>query len=179
MQIELDPLAKEHIELVRNWRNSKFVSQFMYTDDQISQEQQSVWFETISKDKQSIYWIILYKQQPVGLASISNIDLRNKKCFWAFYLGNEDLQGLGIGSYVEFEVLEHAFEVLGLNKVIGEVLKSNDRVVKLHQRFGFIVEANYRQHIYKAGKFEDVVGLALLKEDWINKKKYLKKLLKK
>lgn len=178
MQVELVPLTIEHIELVRNWRNSKFVSQFMYMDDHISQEQQLAWFENISKDDQCIYLIILYKQQPVGLASITNIDNRNKKCFWAFYLGSEELQGVGIGSIVEFKVLEYAFEVLKLNKVCCEVLKFNERVLKLHQRFGFVIEANYRQHIFKGGRYEDAIGVGILKEDWDNKKIQLKRLLK-
>lgn len=178
MQVELASLTVEHIELVRNWRNSEFVSQFMYTDDYISPEQQMIWFENVSKDNQSIYWIILYKHQPVGLASITNIDAKNKKCFWAFYLGSKELQGVGIGAIVEFKVLEYAFDVLRMNKVCGEVLKLNERVLKLHQRFGFIVEANYRDHIFKGGKYEDVVGVGILKKDWDNKKEQLKKLLK-
>lgn len=178
MQVDLAPLTIEHIELVRSWRNSQFVSQFMYTDDSISQEQQAAWFEAVSKDKQSIYWVILYNQQPAGLASITNIDNRNKKCFWAFYLGSEELQGVGIGSIVEYKVLEHAFEVLKLNKICGEVLKFNERVLKLHQRFGFVIEANYRQHVLKGGEYHDAVGVGLLKEDWDAKKEQLKRLLK-
>ena len=48
MDIKLVPMQKEHIELVREWRNSKEVSQYMYTENYISLEAQKEWFDFIS-----------------------------------------------------------------------------------------------------------------------------------
>ena len=36
----------------------------------------------------------------------------------------------------------------------------------MHEKFGFRREAFYRQHVLKDNKFLDVVGLALLKQEW-------------
>ena len=43
----------------------------------------------------------------------------------------------------------------------------------MHEKFGFRREAYYREHCSKNGKFEDVVGLALLKSEWIQLKSTL------
>ena len=43
MDVNLIPLIKEDIELVRSWRNLEEVSKFMYTDDYISKENQEKW----------------------------------------------------------------------------------------------------------------------------------------
>ena len=59
--IKLRELKAEDIEMVRNWRNSKEVSQYMYTENHISPEQQKDWFEKISKDSSAQYWIIEYE----------------------------------------------------------------------------------------------------------------------
>jgi hypothetical protein len=42
----------------------------------------------------------------------------------------------------------------------------NEAVWKLHESFGFVREALYRDHVWKGGRFQDVVGLGLLAPDW-------------
>jgi RimJ/RimL family protein N-acetyltransferase len=63
--------------------------------------------------------------------------------------------------------LEYVFIERGLNKLWCEVLSENDAVLKLHAAFGFSREAVFRQHIRKAGRFVDVVGLGLLRQEWL------------
>ena len=42
----------------------------------------------------------------------------------------------------------------------------NAAVWRLHESFGFQREAVFRQHVWKGGRFQDVVGLGLLADDW-------------
>ncbi len=63
-------------------------------------------------------------------------------------------------------MVERAFGELGLRKLWCEVLESNEAVWKLHQRFGFQIEARLREHVVKSGKPQDVIGLGLLEADW-------------
>jgi len=171
--ISLVPLKKEDIELVRSWRNSDEVSQYMYTDKKITAEEQEIWFENIKNDKTSIYWIIEYEDKRLGLASVSGINTILKSCYWAFYLGDTSLRGAGIGGKVEINVINYVFDELNLNKLRCEVFIFNDKVIKMHEKFGFRREAYYRDHCFKNNKFEDAVGLALLKSEWIQLKKTL------
>jgi RimJ/RimL family protein N-acetyltransferase len=39
-------------------------------------------------------------------------------------------------------------------------------VIKLHETFGFKREALFREHVWKGGVAQDVVGLGLLAADW-------------
>jgi RimJ/RimL family protein N-acetyltransferase len=71
-----------------------------------------------------------------------------------------------VGAAVEFAMIDHVFRDLGLHKLWCEVLVENEAVWKLHESFGFRREARYRDHVWKAGRFHDVVGLGLLAEDW-------------
>lgn len=162
----LRPLTPEFLELVRTWRNSLAVAQYMYTADPISTEQQQNWYTRISQDASVQYWLIYYRDRPVGVANLHAISQRNRSCYWAFYLGEENLHGSGIGAKVELAVLEYVFEDLKLNKLACEVFVTNDKVVAMHEKFGFRREAYFRQHIYKDKAFVDVVGLALLRREW-------------
>ena len=166
MDIELIPLQETDIELVRNWRNSPGVAQYMYNETQITAEQQQKWFAKISQDPSCRYWIIAYEDKKVGLASITGIDTTLQSCYWAFYLGDTSIRGAGIGSKVEYNVIEYTFGELDLNKLRCEVFVTNDKVIKMHEKFGFRREAYYREHCIKGDQKLDVVGLALLRKDW-------------
>lgn len=170
--IELRDIQADDIEMIRNWRNSKEVSQYMYTEDFISPEQQKKWFEKISKESNSKYWIIEFDNKPLGLVSISEISKVYDSCFWAFYLGDSSVRGAGIGSKIEYNILKYVFEELGLNKLRCEVLTNNPSVIAMHEKFGFRREAFYREHVCKNGQYFDVVGLAMLKREWATLKEY-------
>ena len=173
--IELVPLTENDIELVREWRNSPEVSQYMYTEDPISKEQQEKWFKKISQEETSKYWIIKYDNNKIGVANLADIDRRNSKCFWGFYLGDSSIRGQGIGAKIEYNVLKYVFEEIKLNKLCGEVFSFNEKVVKMHEKFGFRREGYLRNHIQKSNKFHDVVVIGLLAVEWNQVKDVLRK----
>lgn len=164
--IQLISVKKEDLELIRSWRNSPEVSAYMYTDKSITKEEQEAWYEKMRNDTSSRYWIIQYEEKKLGLASLTGISQTFNSCYWAFYLGDMSVRGGGIGAKVEYNVLAYVFEELKLNKIRCEVFAFNDKVIKMHEKFGFRREAYYRQHSLKNGKYEDVVGLALLRSEW-------------
>ncbi len=164
--INLIDLTYQDIELVRKWRNSEEVARYMYSENHISEEQQQNWFKKISSETNSKYWLIEFDGKKLGLASITGIDKTLSSCYWAFYLGDLSVRGAGIGAKVEFNVIEFVFNELKLNKLRCEVFVSNDKVIKMHEKFGFRREAYYREHCIKGNQKLDVVGLALLESDW-------------
>ena len=52
------------------------------------------------------------------------------------------------------------------------MLTSNEKVIQMHEKFGFRREAYYREHVKKKDDYYDVVGLAMLKRDWNALKDY-------
>lgn len=165
--IKLVKLEKPDIELVRGWRNSPEVYSYMYTDGVITPEQQEGWFDRINRDQSSIYWIIEYAGKKMGLASLNGIDHTLQSCYWAFYLGVVGSRNAGIGAKVEYQIMKYVFEELKLNKLRCEVFVSNEKVITMHEKFGFRREAYYREHCIKGNSKLDVVGLAILKSEWL------------
>lgn len=160
---DLTPADKDRLFA---WRNSQAVRPYMYTDHLIAPEEHDRWFAGIPGDPRRRYWVIELDGQPVGLANLYDIDRGNRRCAWAYYLAEPSTRGLGLGSFVEFWVIEQVFGPLGLTKLWCEVLASNEAVWKLHERHGFKQEACFRQHIWRGETAEDVLGLGLLKADW-------------
>ncbi len=166
MSVALRPLRQDDGERVRAWRNAPHVSTHMYTDHPVGEAEHAAWLETALAAQDRRYWIILDDERPVGLANLVKIDRANRRCDWAYYLGETDTRGRGVGACVEYLVAEEVFGPMRLNKLACEVFVANEAVWRLHESFGFVREAHYRDHIWKGGRYHDVYGLALLAVDW-------------
>ncbi|HEX3916405.1 MAG TPA: UDP-4-amino-4,6-dideoxy-N-acetyl-beta-L-altrosamine N-acetyltransferase [Caulobacteraceae bacterium] len=165
-RVDLRPLELADSPRILAWRNSPDVRAYMYTDHVIAPDEHARWFAGIPDDAARAYWIIEMDGAPVGLANLYDIDRRNQRCAWAYYLADPSVRGLGVGSYVEYWVLEYVFEGLKLAKLWCEVLASNESVWKLHETFGFAIEARFRGHVIKEDARVDVLGLGLLAAGW-------------
>lgn len=166
MKLVFRDIKPDDLMMILNWRTMPEVSKYMYTDFEPSMEKQKKWYEQISGDKSRRDWIINVDDEDVGLLSIVKIDNVNKRCDWAYYLGSPNVRGKGIGKNVELNVLEYVFEKLELNKLCCEVLKENELVIKIHEKYGSMVEGNRRQQICKNGEFLDIVEMGILRDDW-------------
>lgn len=164
--IRVRDIVPDDFEKIRNWRNNPEVSRYMYTDHHISKVEHEKWFNRVLTDPSMKYWIVVSDEIDVGIIGLYNIDNRNSRAFWAFYLAEGSIRGKGIGSFLEYFILTYSFKELRLNKLCCEVLDINQNVAKMHKSFGFKEEGYFRQHIRKNDGFHDVHSLAILAREW-------------
>ena len=155
---------------ILNIRNEPSIKNSMYTDHHISLSEHLNWVEKLKNDKTQIVFIILVNDIASGVLSISALDLLHKKSDWAFYL-TDKVRG-GLGAALEFSLLNFAFDELLLEKLNCEVLETNDVVVKLHKKFGFIEEGFKNSNIEKNGTRIGVYFLGITKDEWVAKRLY-------
>lgn len=155
-------------DLVRvlEWRNSQKVRLTMYNDQIISVDQHVIWFERMLKDDAIVFLICEYEGAPVGLVNFTNLDHKNSRCDWGFYLGADSLPR-GAGTSMCRLGLQYAFTNLQMRKVCGEAFAFNTASIRVHEKLGFIQEGRFREHIYKNGVYEDVIRFGLLKDDFL------------
>ena len=165
-RVDLRPVTADDRDQILAWRNSPDARDSRDTDDPISPAAHEAWFEALSGSDAQRGWIIELDGAPVGLANLYDIDRRNARSAWTCFLADPDVRRAGLGSYVEYWMLEYVFEGLKLAKLWCEVLASNEPVWKLHETFGFVTETRFRGHVIKARKRVDVLGLGLLAADW-------------
>lgn len=162
----LRPVTQADADRMLAWRNQPDVAQWMYSDHVITPDEHEAFMARALGDPTRRYWIIELDGEPVGLANLAEISQNDRKASWAFYLADPATRGKGLGAFVEVFVLDFAFRRLGLDKLCCEVLIENEAVWKTHESFGFVREALYRAHVWKAGVPRDVVGLGLLADEW-------------
>ena len=162
------------IELVRTWRNSKSVSQYMYTDHYITPEEHQKWLAKLKKEDTARAWIINYHGKPVGLAYLSNIDHKNKTTEWGFYIGDKRVRGKGIGSAALYNLIDYVFEDMKFNKMHTRVLENNPIAIKLYEKFGFIEEKRFKKQVVRDGENIKVRLMTIFCQDWEKQKEKLK-----
>jgi UDP-4-amino-4,6-dideoxy-N-acetyl-beta-L-altrosamine N-acetyltransferase len=160
--LQASPQVKAQVLLLRN---QLAVRTFMYTSHEISEAEHQAWLQSLEGNGRQSVFVVMIDDTACGVVSLNAINTTQRSADWAFYL-DVALQGKGIGSQVEFWLLDHAFNAAGLEKLNCEVLESNPTVIKLHQKFGFTLEGVRRQNVIKNGKRIDVMLLGITKAEW-------------
>jgi UDP-4-amino-4,6-dideoxy-N-acetyl-beta-L-altrosamine N-acetyltransferase len=176
-KIELLPIleATQTIQdSIRKIRNMENIRKFMYTDHIISEEEHNQWLENMENNNHQLVYVILYDKKPIGAVNIYNINRVHKTTDWGFYI-TEELRGKGIGTIVEYMILEKIFNELNIEKLNCEVLETNPIAIKLHKKFGFIEEGIRKKNVIKQNLRIDVHLFGLLKDEWTQHKQKIQK----
>ena len=166
MKLEFCKICDCDLEMMRLWRMKPEVTKYMYTDPDISPADQVRWYEDICSNEGCKNWLISVDGNKIGLVCLFDIDALNKRAGWGYYIASEDARGKGVGKCVELNIMEYVFDVMEFNKLWCEVLRQNDIVIKIHEKYGSKVEGVRREHIFKHGEYRDVVEMGIVKKEW-------------
>ena len=132
----LEPLTLETAMLVREWRNSPKVNNYMDFKAQITKEQQEKWFET-TLTSANVYFTIRKGSTPIGLIHLDRFDAKKKTAYAGLFIGNEEFEGTGIAFKASVALLEYAFEELKLEMVYAKVHEDNTVAIAYNKNLGF------------------------------------------
>ena len=163
----LKPLVQEDAALVWKWRNQSHIRDVMIDDEELSEKTCARWVKSVIADDASDYHVFYHQDRPIGVAGLYHIHAKDRRCEWAFYLGEDDTP-MGAGSAMWFLLLDYAFGEKELRRVSARVMASNDKVLRMHERFGFVREGVLRAHTMKEGTPQDMVSFGLLRDEWLN-----------
>ncbi len=165
---QINDCSDEEKKSIRNVRNQPNIRKVMHSEHEISLEEHFEWIDKLKNDENQIVFVVLVDDIVSGVVSVNAIDKVHRNAEWGFYL-DEKVRG-GLGAALEFWLLEFVFETLNLEKLNGEVLETNEFVVKLHKKFAFVEEGFRRENIEKNGKRIGVFLVGLTKTDWLKNK---------
>lgn len=160
------PVREDELEMVMNWRMMPEITRYMYTDPQLTLEQQREWYQKSKIDKNNETFMIEVNNVPAGILNITDIDHKNKRCSWGYYVAVKELRSLDLAMMLEWNVYDYAFYQKALNKVLGEIFSFNKAVLRIHQMCGSIIEGELKEHICKKEKFYDVTLTGITKNQW-------------
>jgi len=102
----------------------------------------------------------------IGNIYLRPINLVSRHAVLGIFIGEQAHRGHGYGHQAISQALTHAFDDLGLERVYFEVLPDNKKAIQLYERVGFKTEGRLRNHVFKEGKFKDVLVMGILRTEF-------------
>lgn len=160
---QIRPMVQADLELVLAWRNHIDVRRYMYTQHEITLDEQQRWFELTLPDPKKHLLIFEVAQQPLGFINF-NESGSGGIADWGFYVAPDAAKGSG--RQLGRAALNHAFIELKHHKVCGQALAYNERSIKFHQSLGFQHEGILRDQHFDGERYHHVNCFGLLCSEW-------------
>lgn len=142
----------------------------------ISIEQQMKWLENNMNDVKNHRFVIETPEDgAVGIATLTDIDWKNRCATHGIKLANKEKRARGIGTDTVMAIGRYAFDELGLHRLNGSWFEENTASKKLYTKCGWKVEGTRRSCVYKRGEWRDLSLVGILESDYrevVEKTKY-------
>src|SRR5262249_47408000 len=97
---------------------------------------------------------------------LHRIDFKERHAAFGITIGDKAEWGKGYGTETTRLLVEHAFEILNLNRVWLHVYEFNERGIRTYERVGFQKEGVLRQDHFHEGRYWSTIIMGILREEW-------------
>lgn len=152
------------------WRNHPAVREASFTQHVIDPEEHAGWWRHTNTDPTRRLLVFERYGVPCGVVTFEGLSEvgRSSSAVWGYYLDVEGLDERGetLPAWIEVEQesLAYAFEVLGVDRLSGQVIADNTPVRRLHRRHG-IREIGTRQREVD-GHIVEFVEIEISADEW-------------
>ena len=130
-----------------------------------STAEMEAWFDKLVADRDAHVFVIESDGRLVGQCNVREIDPVNRRAELGISLLAAEI-GKGFGSDAVRVLLDYAFRHLNLHRVWLDTLATNERGLRAYKACGFTEEGRLRQHEWSDGRYEDLVLMGVLREEW-------------
>lgn len=166
-RLEIRLLEKRDLESARHLHNEYSTLNMLTDPFHVSQEEQLVWFENLSKNRQSRRYVICSKESDefYGVIRLDRIDMINRNAeVGADIHPKYRKRGIATEAYVGF--IDYLFNVLGLHRLQLVTRVSNHPAISLYQKIGFRIEGTLKDAILRENQFQDLLLMSLVATEW-------------
>lgn len=137
--VVLRRMTHDDIEMVRNWRNSEFVQQFMNYRDYITPEMQEAWFLKVN-NADNYYYIIEYEDDKIGVIHEKNLDRQGTGTTESgIFVATEAYLSTFIPVAASLILIEINFYLLNGKDSFIRILRDNHRSISYNKTLGYVL----------------------------------------
>lgn len=133
----------------------------------ISSYDQSKWYEnqaSASFDRR--FAIETEESRFIGISTLTRIDLKYHNASHGVLIGDKQVRGKGYGADAVMATMRFAFEELGLERLDGQIIESNEASMRLYTGLGWTAEGRRRHSVFRANRWFDSFVMGILREDY-------------
>ena len=127
-------------------RNHPDVKKWMFTEDDIKEENHLAYIEGLKNCDDAYYWLMEREGKPVGVLSIIHCDFEKEEGEPGYYLFASE-QESGYGLEMQYYYKKFFFDVLGLQNLFGHLLSGNTNAYLMTCFFGAVKDGEMTIHI--------------------------------
>ena len=101
-----------------------------------------------------------------GATGLHQLDWRARHACFGVFIGVKEEWGKGHGTDATRLMVRHAFATMNLNRVWLHVVSTHEAGIRAYERAGFRREGVLRQQFYREGRCQDLLVMAVLREEW-------------
>jgi RimJ/RimL family protein N-acetyltransferase len=134
-----------------------------------SLSEQTSWFESQGRGDHTHRWVVeRLGGAPIGVTGLWDLDWHNRNALSALKLGGGPAaRGAGFGTDAIKAVMAYAFHEVGLERLYSTILADNAASIRAYcDKAGWQVEGRARRHIWRHGRWVDLLHVAALKSDF-------------
>lgn len=165
--VKLRAMELEDCDMVREMFNDpeieKLVIGWAFPVSKYAQEK---WFEEHYNDKNLRFIIETEENGAVGVATLTDIDWKNRMAYHGIKLSNTKNRRKGIGTDSVMAIMRYAFDELQLNRLNGSWFQENVASKNMYMKCGWKEEGIRKRYIYKSGRYWDLVETGILAEEY-------------
>ena len=162
-------LNEEYKNKIRAWRNQLFVRDKMINKSIISKEEHEEFMTNLTKE--DMFYLFFFNRRPFGVASLKKVDNINYE-YGQYLINKKDLNS-GLGIIMEYVIYDMFFKNNYDKKILCRTKISNNKVIKIHNKFGYKDKENIKI------KDENYLLQEINYNDWVNNKQKIKTTLEK
>jgi RimJ/RimL family protein N-acetyltransferase len=134
----------------------------------VTLEQEEEFIETVGRatDQLVLGVVAADDGRLLGVTGLHQLGDPARQAEFGIFLGGPAEWGRGFGGEATRLVVDHGFDVLGLNRIWLHVHADNARGLRAYARAGFRREGLLRQGARRGDRFVDVIAMAILREEW-------------
>jgi RimJ/RimL family protein N-acetyltransferase len=156
--MKLRKLNDSDVPLILEWMKDPMINQFFRFNSK------NVTLETVMQFVQQSQ-VVDDNDRYLGTISLKDIDEDTGKAEYAICM-RKNAQGTGAAAFATAEILRIGFGERNLNRVYLNVLSDNLRANRFYQKFGFIYEGEFKEHLMIRGERKDLKWYRLLKSEY-------------
>ncbi len=150
------------------WVNNLKVTKYLTTGSlPCTLIKEKKWFDAMLESNSDVVLAIELKNG----THIGNIGLHDKSGDWhraeiGTLIGEIKEWGKGYGTEAKKMMINYGFSVIGIHKITSLVFCDNKANRRVNEKLGFKQEGILREHVFKSGKYIDVIHWAILRDEW-------------
>jgi RimJ/RimL family protein N-acetyltransferase len=168
-RIFLRQLAEADTDHILRWRADPVVAREMFSERPPTRAGHEAWLENLRTEGRRLEFVIVAREgdRPVGTVGLSEVTGSGAE--FGILIGDPAARGTGFASEAGEVLLDFAFDVLKLERIVLHLFADNAPALRLYERLGFTEDVSAAGERTKDGVKRPTARMCLNRVAWLRR----------